>query len=60
MMRSLLYGLVFAFAASVIAWIVMPGATNIDNALGILEIVFVTSAVVGIAGHRIMLSRRST
>lgn len=66
MIRSLLLAFAIALLASVVAWFVIPASTYVENALGILMLVFAVTAVAVLIVHRILvwqrknLTRRST
>jgi hypothetical protein len=66
MIRSLLLAFTIALLASVVAWFVIPASTYVENALGILMLVFAVTAVAVLIVHRILvwqrknLTRRST
>jgi hypothetical protein len=58
MIRSLLFGLALALGTSVVAWLIIPAPTYVENALGILMAVFVVTMVIGVLSHRAYVSRR--
>ena len=55
MIRTALGGLALAVIATLIAWFLIPADTYVENAGGILLLVFVVALVIGaVASRRIM------
>ena len=57
MIRSILLGLAIALVASVLAWFIIPASTYVEDALGIIMLVFAVSAVIAVIMHRVAVSR---
>lgn len=60
MIRSLLLGLAVALMASVVTWFAIPASTYVEDALGILMLVFIVTAVSVVVAHRVIVWRRKT
>lgn len=59
MIRSVLTGLAAALAASVLAWFSIPESTYVEDALGILLLVFcVTTAAATVTHHYLTRTRK--
>lgn len=60
MIRSVLAGLAAAMAACVVAWFAIPESTYVEDALGILLLVFcTTTAATAVAHHILTRARRN-
>ena len=59
MIRSFIIALAVAFVPVVVAWFLIPAATYIENALGIILLVFFVSLVFSFALQRILLSKKN-
>lgn len=58
--RSVLAGLASALAACVVGWFVIPESTYVEDALGILLLVFgTTTAAIAVAHHMLTRARRN-
>jgi hypothetical protein len=60
MIRSLLFGLAVALLACVAGWFIIPASTYVEDALGILMLIFGATAVIGAITHYVIGSRRKT
>ena len=58
MIRSFIIALAIAFVSVVVTWFLIPAATYIENALGIILLVFFVSFVFSIFPQRILLSKK--
>lgn len=56
MIRSIAIAIIFACIAAISSWFIIPAATYIETALGIMIIVFLVSGVSALIAHRIYLS----
>lgn len=57
MIRSIVLALAIALAASVLAWFIIPASTYVEDALGILMLVFAVTAVIVVITHRVFVFR---
>jgi hypothetical protein len=58
MMRTLMLAFMAAFAACVLAWFVMPATVYVEDALGILLLVFALTATAVVVVRRVLISGR--
>lgn len=58
MIRSLLIAIATACIATVCAWFIIPASTYIENALGIIMLVFVITTISVLVVHRLYLLKR--
>jgi len=60
LIRSLLAGLAAALAACVVAWFAIPESTYVEDALGILLLVFgTTTAAIAVVHHLLTRAQRN-
>lgn len=59
MIRSLLVAIVTACIATICAWFIIPASTYIENALGIIMLVFSITTISALVLHRLYLSKRN-
>jgi hypothetical protein len=58
MIRSLAIAITAACVATIGAWFIIPASTYIENALGIIMLVFSITAISVLVMHRLYLSKR--
>lgn len=58
MIRSLAIAITAACVATVCAWFIIPASTYIENALGIIMLVFFITTISVLVMHRLYLLKR--
>lgn len=59
MMRTLLLSIVMGCIAVVVAWFLIPASTYIENALGLIMLAFLLTAVLTFVALRFYSTKRS-
>jgi hypothetical protein len=58
MIRTLLAGLLCALVSTAVAWFLVPASTYVEDALGILMLVFAVTGIAGMVAYRRMRLRK--